>query len=170
MNERIEQQIYEFVEQIYRTGYADGTNNTAKEFKIELKRAKEDGLAEAWEYARKLMLSTEDGGMDPQDIKWIFGFENSHYYVLKGCSASEAITKIKEYEEKQKQDAEIKVGDEVQSSDTRYIVVRIKDDGTFEAIGACGTDEGLDLSKFHKTGRHFDEIEKIMGQMIGDVE
>ena len=168
MNERIEQQLHEFVEQIYMTGYADGTNNTAKEFETELKRAKEDGLAEAWECARELMLSTEDSGIDTEKIKEIFGY--SYYYVLKDYSASEAIAKIKEYEEKQKKADEIKVGDEVQSCDTRYIVVRIRDNGTFEAIGACGTDEGLDLSKFHKTGRHFDEIEKIMKQMKGDAE
>ena len=156
------------------TGYVDGTNNTAKEFEIELKKAKESGLSEAWECAKKLMLSTEDSGIDTEKIKEIFGY--SYYYVLKDYSASEAIAKIKEYEErqekqeKQKKADEIKVGDEVQSCDTRYIVVRIRDNGTFEAIGACGTDEGLDLSKFHKTGRHFDEIEKIMKQMIGDTE
>lgn len=168
MNERIEQLLHIFVDQIYTTGYVDGTNNTAKEFEPELKRAKEDGLAEAWECARKLMLSTEDGGIDPQKVEEIFGY--SYYYVLQNDSASEAIAKIKEYEEKQKQDDEIKVGDEVQSYDTRYIVVRIRDNGTFEAIGACGTDGGLDLRKFHKTGRHFDEIEKIMKQMKGNTE
>jgi hypothetical protein len=168
MNERTEQLLHIFVDQIYTAGYVDGTNNTAKEFETELKRAKEDGLAEAWECARKLMLSTEDSGIDPQKVEEIFGY--SYYEVLQNDSASEAIAKIKEYEEKQKKADEIKVGDEVQSCDTRYIVVRIRDNGTFEAIGACGTDEGLDLSKFHKTGRHFDEIEKIMEQIIGDSE
>lgn len=85
-------------------------------------------------------------------------------------SVTNILEPIEEEQEKQKQADEIKVGDEVQSYDTRYIVVRIRDNGTFEAIGACGTDEGLDLSKFHKTGRHFDEIEKIMKQMKGNTE
>lgn len=163
MNERIEQQIHDFAEQMYTAGYEDGwrkRNDDDQDYKDGLA----DGMIEAWECAKKLMLSTEDGGIDPQKVEEIFGY--SYYYVLQNDSASEAIAKIKEYEEKQKQADEIKVGDEVQSCDTRYIVVRIRDNGTFEAIGACGTDEGLDLRKFHKTGRHFDEIEKIMKQMI----
>ena len=81
----------ELIHSAYVFGYEDGTNSNL---------TYERGLNDAWECARKMMLSDEDGGIALSDIMKIFGM--TQYSAIKRFSASEAIAKIKEYEEKQK--------------------------------------------------------------------
>ena len=102
---------------------------------------------------------------DSIDIDWIF----------KRYSASEAIQKIKEYEQKQNKD-EIKVGDEVTldlSFEDNYIVIGIDNDK--EEYYCINTDNKDNLARILpkkrllKTGRHFfDFIENPKEK--GDVE
>ena len=116
----------------------------------------EQGREEAWEAARKIHV------MFGKDIEKIFSKPSEHF-VYSELSASEAIEKIKAWEEKKAEDDEVNVGDEIESGDTRYIVVRVDND-TFEGIGACGA-VGLLLKNFHKTGRHFDQIAEVLEMM-----
>ena len=89
------------IRHVYNQGYNDGVN-----YGIEIGRDFEKageygcGLEDAWECARKMMLSDEDGGIALSDIMKIFGM--TQYSAIKRFSASESIAKIKEYEEKQK--------------------------------------------------------------------
>lgn len=161
------------VKKAYKDGYEKAKSELEKKVIAligeESDRTYQQGLEDAWEAAKKITLDkNDDVGLSLSEMAQIF-HTASYDKILKENTASEAIAKIKEYEEQQKQDT-IQVGDEVQSCDIRYIVVRIRDNGTFEAIGACGTDEGLDLSKFHKTGRHFDAIAKVLAEMRGEIE
>lgn len=80
---------------VYYGGYGDGYK---------------DGLNEAWECARKIVLGVADGGISIESFNELFGM--NYYEVMKNYSASEAIAKIKEYEEKKNQ-AEFEIGDEV---------------------------------------------------------
>lgn len=74
------------------------------------------------------------------------------------------VSKIREHEEN-----EVKIGDEVESAGgSRFVVVRIRDNGSFEGINSAGVDEGLDLNKFKQTGRHFPQIAEVLEQMKGE--
>ena len=113
------------------------------------------------------MLNAEINQIFNDDIYWVA--------VFKKYSASEAIAKIKEYEEKQKKDDEIKVGDEV------YIIME-----NYPSVVSCVFSEsGLDnpkavhitgsgkyavtpCSQLHKTGRHFDCIAEVLEQLKGE--
>lgn len=135
------------------------------------------GLNEAWEAAKKIIHSN---GLSLQKLMQIFGTASTDK-VLRENTASEAIAKIKEYEE-QKQDAEqaqdiIKVWDEVYSemNDLRFIVTRIITskhmDNTvkrYEGIctdGACYDNLPEDIVK---TGRTFPQIAEVLEKMRGE--
>lgn len=148
----------------YARGYDDGafaganTNNT---------RDYEKGLYDAWECARRIFVPANKGGLSGREVKQIF----NTYNIFDNYSASEAITKIKEYEEKQKQpDDEIKVGDEIYSLDKNYrsVVTAIFD--TCRGVTAVfftqnGKLAGELLENLHKTGRHFPQIAEVLKQM-----
>lgn len=163
----IKNKIHELIESVYRMGYEDGKN-----LKYDL------GLNDAWECARKMMLSDEDGGIALSDILKIFGM--TQYSAIKRFSAAEAMAKIKEYEKKQKpvEDAEIKVGDEViyhgrgaqigahdgsigvvLGIEKNWVGVRFK--SSWNCVGIC-------KDKLTKTGRHFPQIEEVLEQMKGE--
>ena len=85
--------------------------------------------------------------------------------IFGDFSPSEAIAKLKAYEE-QKADDEIKVGDEViYNGTTKCIVVRPEDDERYASlIDSDGTLYFADHRECKKTGRHFD-IPKILAEM-----
>lgn len=74
----------------------------------------EDGLNEAWEAARKVVC---DEGYNYTELERIFG-KKSPSRILETLTASEAIAKIEEYEEKQKAPV-FKTGDRVLVKQTR---------------------------------------------------
>jgi hypothetical protein len=98
--QEIKNKIHELVENAYEMGYEDGLKDGKESVQIDDSVAYERGLNDAWECARKMILSDEDGGIAHIDIQKIFGM--SYYSVMLNYSASEAIAKIKEYENKQK--------------------------------------------------------------------
>ena len=73
-------------------------------------RGLEDGQNKAWETARKVVLSPDEDGVSIPDLFMILG-NSSMQNVFRNYSASEAIEKMKAYEEKRKAREEIKVGD-----------------------------------------------------------
>ena len=118
------------------------------------------GLNDAWEAAKKISL------MSPDEIEKVFpGAAKYNRYNL-GYSGVEAIEKLKAYEEKQKADDDIKVGDEVKAEDgtVAFFVTWMSD------CCICGVDEKGRCYSYEpkeicgKTGRHFD-IDKILEEM-----
>ena len=71
----------------------------------------EDGRNEAWEVARKIALYRDEGGTSILDLTEIFDCCTIQQ-VFRRYTVSEAIAKLKAYEEKQKTNDEIKVEDE----------------------------------------------------------
>ena len=119
------------------------------------------GLDDAWEAARKIVC---DEGIDMNTLCTIFrrGCSDS---VIRDYSAAEAIEKLKAYEEKQKADDEIKVGDEVRHDRGWTAVVTSIDNVGFSVMDYNGEVASYsDIFKFEKTGRHFD-IPKILEEM-----
>lgn len=101
----IEREIRELCDKRYRDGVSDGFDDGYNQGYFDAKGTKDDeireqGRKDAWECARKMVLSDEDGGIALSDILKIFGM--TQYSAMKRFSASEAIAKIKEYEENQK--------------------------------------------------------------------
>ena len=64
-----------------------------------------DGMCEAWEAARKIVLDKEDGGLDTVAYCETFGYGKGFRTVMKTFSASEVIEKLKAYEQEQEDDA-----------------------------------------------------------------
>lgn len=153
----------------YDKGYADKTNND--EVCNELaKDIYQRGLNDAWEAARKIVLSPDEGGTSLTDIYVMFGNNGSMQRVFRSYSASEVIEKLKAYEEKQKADEEIKVGDEVIDTQTgaRFCVTHFwksnhGDKGVSGFNRECSAFQ-VTIGKAKKTGRHFD-IDKILEEM-----
>lgn len=96
--EELEKIVHEFTIKIYHEGFEDGSADV----KTRVESAYEKGLEDAWECARKIILSCGEGGFDAGTIEDIFGM--SYHDVLKECKPNKAIELIKEYEERQKDD------------------------------------------------------------------
>lgn len=126
----------------------------------------EDGLNEAWECTRKMVCTPEKGGYTWSALEQIFN-TRSLSNIINTYTASEAISKIKEYEEEQKKAAEIKIGDEVTDyGEWKGVVTWISPDGEYLVV-TLQDGSALRWKKegFKKTGRHFSQIEEVLKQM-----
>ena len=129
----------------------------------------EQGLADAWEAARKIALREQDGGLSIEATKKNYGlpfFER----ILKNFDAAEAIAKIKAYEDEQQK---IKVGDEVIEIDEEDDIPGIVT-GIFPLLdnaNLCyilwgdGSTDSMKNTELKKTGRHFPQVEKLLKAM-----
>lgn len=146
------------LEQVRKEGYKEGREAGIK-----------DGKCEAWEAARKIIHMPEG------DLLNIFtecySAVCTALQVILKYNASEAIEKLKTYEQEQE---EIKVGDEVIPRETEYdtmIVTRLwKDDYDSNCIDAIGFDGRISsflVSRVSKTGKHY-EIAEVLAKMRGE--
>jgi hypothetical protein len=100
--ESVECRMQDAYEQGYETGHKDGEARGIDKMNNLSKEAYAKGLEDAWECARKVMLSCGEGGYDAGTIADIFGM--SYHDVLKECKPNKVIELFKQYEEQQKQD------------------------------------------------------------------
>ena len=119
------------------------------------------GLDDAWEAARKIAQQWEED----VDSEHRVVIDDSIRVTLDSMTASEAIAKLKAYEEKQKAEG-LKVGDIVDWSGDKYIVSYINDDGCADLIylGCGSTCERVSPDCLTRTGKHYD-IDKILEEM-----
>ena len=132
------------------------------------------GLDDAWEAARKIIHMPE--GKLLNIFTECYSAVCTALQVLLKYDASEAIEKLKAYEEKQKAEDKIEVGDEVEWDNDftgdRFIVTRI-----YQPYGKKEQCDGIDddgdvyravlIESLVKTGRHFD-IQSILEDMKHD--
>ena len=143
----------------YHRGLSEGND-------IGYKDGVKDGQNEAWECAKKLFSPMADFDIEKAfPIEW----NNGGFNALMNLQPQEAIEKLKAYEEKQKADDEIKVGDEVKhkSNSATWTAVCIQIDGDgrhMNLMGHTGAVGYYPVDDFKKTGRHFD-IDKILEEM-----
>lgn len=85
----------------YKQGFKDG--NYDKEFfcNLNFEHGTNKGLDDAWELVRKLRHPSYEDTYSDDEKRDIFGYVSSDS-ILTNLSASEAIAKIKEYEEKKR--------------------------------------------------------------------
>ena len=134
-------------------------NHVRAEVVSEILTAKyEQGLNDAWELARKSVISVADGGYLDSELVDIFGTKSCRD-IICNLTGKEAISKIEDYKNK-----EIKVGDVVDNNALKGIVtmVKEKDVDIMFKDGSVGT---WDKRNCKKTGKHID-ISSIL-QEIG---
>ena len=116
------------------------------------------GLNDAWEAAKKIVEMT-----DPPYWEVFDEYKND---LFGKVTASEAIEKLKAYEEKQKADEDVKRGDILRNKTNglTYIVTLASDYG-YVLLGNDGNCATTCITNtFEKTGKHFD-IDKILEEM-----
>ena len=148
----------------YQRGVEDGAKSVEnwnnEEKKLRLDEAYQRGLDDAWEAARKIW--------QPDIYLRIFKVPMRMDCYTK-FTASEAIEKLKAYEEKQND--KIVVGDEfVTCTGKRFVVLRVDENGEvdkyFDSEGRTYR-MNVKYSSMKKTGRHFD-IASILEDMRND--
>lgn len=162
------------LEEAYKKGFEAGQHEaTTLEY--------QQGLDDAWEAAKKIFGYETDGGLPLDELRNVFGVKGVPFCtadILRTNTASEAIAKLKAYEEQQKADAEIKVGDEVRNT------LGLMDNAVGYVIGT--TIEGdYNVSRYIdgkiktgtwrrencvKTGKHSDAIVQLLAEMEGGAE
>ena len=120
----------------------------------------EDGLNEAWSTARKIACYLDAGSDSRTVVQKIFD-SLSTSNILCTNTASEAIAKIKKYEE-------IKVGDEVVNVKGKKSVVVQVEGLVITIVESEGNVGRWSKEDFQKTGRHYTQIEEILSQMQED--
>ena len=161
----LEQVKKEAYEEGYESGFVAGHLKAEKSGQKFYEDGYKRGLVDAWEAAKKIALDKEDGGLDTVAYCEIFGYGKGFGTILKKFSASEAIEKIRQYEQKQE---EIKVGDVVRiksAPEVEIWVTDIDEDGNLLSGLALKTvDDYCDMGdtyanmgvcKFERTGRHY---------------
>ena len=128
------------------------------------KDAYERGLQDAWDAARYIMDLTSD----PVKAQMVVGNAAPKYFIMSH-TAEEAISTIKEYEQKNKeQENEIRAGDEVIkiSNGDIGIVIRASDETCNNHVLFQDGSEWLSDFVIRKTGRYFPEVKKLLEESI----
>ena len=133
------------------------------------------GLNEAWEFIQKLLKDACDGGYTVSLLQNALGYCNISD-IVRHYDISEAITKIKEYEKKQKQDTKIRVGDEVilngNASYENEKAIILAYDGSnypYNVLMSNGDTEWIKENSIEcKTNRHFSQIAEVLAEMRGE--
>ena len=132
--------------------------------------AYQKGLKEAWDMAKKLWLTSMRGGLSCREIDEIFGVDDcSVRDIMEQYSASECISKLKEYEQRKER---IEVGDEVVEklgAQVPFVVTHLWVNNHDEH-GVAGFCKGCSsmvakIEDVRKTGRHFTEIAEVLNKM-----
>jgi len=117
----------------------------------------ENGLKAAWDAARKIVHLQWNGawaGVDEVE-KWFDTY-----------TASEAIEKIRQYEQEQKK---IKVGDEVEARTGKAVIIEVLRNGKTVRYMYSNASTGVnDLCNLTLTGRYFPEIAEVFKKMKGE--
>jgi hypothetical protein len=161
----MKRQSQELIEQAYNRGYKAGYDKAFatlnENWQLVTSEAEEKGRNEAWEAAMKIC---SDEGLTLDEVNTIFRHRHVGTIFLE-YSASEAIEKLKEYEEKK----EISIGDEViTSGGTKFIVLHLYGDRkAFDGlyVNGAGADTKLDISRVIKTGRTFPQIAEVLKKL-----
>lgn len=161
--ENIKNEMLWRLESEYQRGYEDGKKNHEKVRNDDMGYGYQRGLEDAWECARKIACIRTDA-----EWKEFFEFLDVELFhpedIFTKYTASEAMQKIKDYEEWQNE--EIKVGDEVKVCDCIGIVTRhapkTRTCYVMYRDGSCGEEE---LTDCEKTGNHSMSLDKWLEQM-----
>ena len=169
------------IDRAYHQGYAEAKSEKGQNVidlaHKEIDRAYQRGLNEAWEAAKKIhdgQIPYEVFGLDKTGNGFTYASPLNWGEVI---TAQEAIAKIKEYEDKQKQDT-VQVGDEIvlngNASHENEKAIILAYDGKsypYNVLMSNGDSEWIKEDAIEcKTGRHFDQIAEVLEKMRGEKE
>lgn len=116
----------------------------------------EHGKREGLQDAQKIYKSVAD---IPTPVRTVIFGEYSLENIIKNFSVHEIKEEVEKY------NADIKVGDEVESiTGMRAVVTRVGENDV-SAINYSGTSIRIRTKSISKTGRHFDEVENLFLKM-----
>lgn len=158
----------------YKVGDTFCINGEIKTSREVTAKTYEDGLADAWEAARKICCDPSDEGILAEEISTIFGTDYPPDVIIDH-TPQEAIAKIKEWEDGN----EIRWGDEVEHRDGKRGIVIHTGQSPFEGrmirvlwennLHAIAYNKGEAEQKITKTGRNFaDKLDALLGEIGGD--
>lgn len=150
----------------YEEGYKEGMQLSIDDAK--LKKEYQRGLKAAWDAARK--ISTMDSTTRDKIFKKVITTS-----IIEGNTASEAIEKIRQYEQ-EKEDTEFHVGDEfvtknnkdfgvIVAANAKRVLVLWKDDADIVDENNREFTTKWAKERFAKTGRNFPEIAEVFKKM-----
>lgn len=149
----------------YDKGYQDANVKISSNEQAIAEKAYQRGLIDAWDAARKII------GDDIPTSYLVKMFGNDPYSVICRIfdvySASEAIKKIRQYEQEQK---DFKVGDEVISDEDIKGVTVDMDDYLLHVLDENGVIQAWPREDAVKTGRYFPEIAEVLRKMQEEKE
>lgn len=152
----------------YKQGITDNNGNAKRQANDSREQGYQEGLEDVWQYMKKIAFRETEGGIPLAELKEMFGEDSCLLTeMLRNYSVTEVIDIIKAYEEKkQKQDDEIKVGDEVTGCDSHYkgIVTRVNEIICY-VMWNDGSSGSRNKDVLHKTGKHIDGITEILEQL-----
>ena len=126
----------------------------------------EEGLNEAWEIARKIVLHNYNEAYSADEVLDIWG-DTSYFVILKEYTGKEALERLREYEKKKKE--KIHVGDEIIHKNTNEVMVVVYSGNelieTVDSKGVCYSYDIEDKIELSKTGRNFPQIEEVLKEM-----
>ncbi len=124
----------------------------------------EDGLNDAWDAARKIVLRKEHGGLPCEDLERIFEREPEwevEYSVFKNLTPQEVISILKAHKQEKYMRENIKVGDVVEhirESNVKILVTAVYKD-CFDGIKVGQSDKCGKLGGCY-SGSHFGDFER----------
>lgn len=176
----MKRQAQELIEQAYQRGYKAGYSKAENDYHAKTEDDRQSsyelGMNEAWEAARKLVL------MDCRECNKVLGDGvltiDTDDEIFTRCTASEAIEKIRAYENQKKQkekgDTEIRVGDVIRDDDVEAVVTWC-DGKNWNGFLLKGEDVGvgevgqvyscMSCNGWKKTCRHFHEIAEVLKKL-----
>lgn len=157
----VKQDVETIRKEAYDAAYADAEEIYEKGNRVMYQK----GLKDAWEAVNKILELNTNARIK---IFSCASFRNT----IAMFSASEAIEKIRQYEQEQEEELGIKGyfknGEEViDANDTKAVILRVSEDNYCQVYTEKGCIENWHIHtyKFHKTGRHFPEIAEVLKKM-----
>lgn len=119
-----------------------------------------EGLNEAWELAKKIILPYHLGGYTADELEDIFG-KGSFTPLMNTLTVQEALAKVKAYED---ECDEIKVGDVVTTRGSVFESIVTNVSGNkISRLYRDGSCDGFTYKEnLVKTGKHYDSIDEFM--------
>lgn len=151
----------------YAEGYALAESKYREARDQVEQEAYQRGLDDAWDAARKITDVPSHGGLNVEELQQLFDTAAS-IKVFTDHTASEAIEKIREYEEHKAQADEIRNGDEVRftifGQDFKAIAIQRGSSGDWQVLNDRGNMSLFAETDLTKTGRHVDLSELFGGE------
>lgn len=132
------------------------------------------GLKVAWDMARKITLSSKDGGFGETKVARIF---NSQWYnLMLNTNPNDVTDVINKYNEWLMCTDNLEIGDELENDDRRCIVIKIVNDDWVNVLyldkkeSANGCVGFIDPHKYKKTGKKYPQIDELLRLLGGECD